>query len=328
MINKLYKFFFPDDTKIKIECVTIVNYFNGKLTIHRKFYTFRSLCSFVGWSIFTNPVNIAKRNLQLNPIYGLRYGLILYLVISSFFDLIHIEKIAIVSGTIAFDAVSSGQVNGTSLTFNHTVSGSNTVLTVSNGSTRNTSPCTYNGVTMSEATEESDGSGKAHQFYLGNPTTGTNSVVITLGSSGNIGAGAVSFSGANSSSPLDNQVQATAVSNGTLTMTMTTNYANSFLVDVVHKQADPTPDGTQTLRWNVIQSDYFEGSTKATTTAGSYSMVWTGSVGTWGGSTLAIREFVASGPANLKSYDTNLKANIKSINTNLLANIKSLDTNV
>jgi hypothetical protein len=34
------------------------------------------------------------------------------------------------------------------------------------------------------------------------------------------------------------------------------------------------------------------------------------------------------GPANLKSYNTNLKANIKSINTNLLANVKKLDTNV
>lgn len=36
----------------------------------------------------------------------------------------------------------------------------------------------------------------------------------------------------------------------------------------------------------------------------------------------------ASGPANLKSYNTNLKANIKSINTNPLANIKSLNTNI
>jgi hypothetical protein len=37
-------------------------------------------------------------------------------------------------------------------------------------------------------------------------------------------------------------------------------------------------------------------------------------------------ELPASGPANLKSYNTNLKANIKSINTNLIANVKSLDT--
>ena len=35
-----------------------------------------------------------------------------------------------------------------------------------------------------------------------------------------------------------------------------------------------------------------------------------------------------SGPANLKSYNTNLKANIKSINTNLIANVKSLNTNI
>lgn len=36
----------------------------------------------------------------------------------------------------------------------------------------------------------------------------------------------------------------------------------------------------------------------------------------------------SSGPANLKSYNTNLLANIKSINTNVIANVKSLDTNV
>ena len=36
----------------------------------------------------------------------------------------------------------------------------------------------------------------------------------------------------------------------------------------------------------------------------------------------------ATGPANLKSLDTNLKANIKSYNTNLIANVKSINTNV
>ena len=36
----------------------------------------------------------------------------------------------------------------------------------------------------------------------------------------------------------------------------------------------------------------------------------------------------ASGPANLKSFSTNLKANVKSINTNLIANVKSYNTNV
>lgn len=36
----------------------------------------------------------------------------------------------------------------------------------------------------------------------------------------------------------------------------------------------------------------------------------------------------ASGPANLKTYNTNVKANIKTINTNAIANVKTLDTNV
>jgi hypothetical protein len=42
---------------------------------------------------------------------------------------------------------------------------------------------------------------------------------------------------------------------------------------------------------------------------------------------LAVTYTVAAGPANLKSYNTNLKANIKTINTNLIANVKSLNTN-
>lgn len=43
---------------------------------------------------------------------------------------------------------------------------------------------------------------------------------------------------------------------------------------------------------------------------------------------IAIEEIAAAGPANLKSYNTNLKANIKTINTNPIANVKSLNTNV
>lgn len=54
---------------------------------------------------------------------------------------------------------------------------------------------------------------------------------------------------------------------------------------------------------------------------GAYT--WTGYV-----ENLDIAAGASPGPANLKSYNTNLKANIKSINTNPIANIKSLNTNV
>ncbi len=44
---------------------------------------------------------------------------------------------------------------------------------------------------------------------------------------------------------------------------------------------------------------------------------------------LLISELIAvTGPANLKTYNTNVKSNIKTINTNPIANVKSLNTNV
>lgn len=46
----------------------------------------------------------------------------------------------------------------------------------------------------------------------------------------------------------------------------------------------------------------------------------------WVALTIALRP-AASGPANLKTYNTNAKANIKTINTNVIANVKTLDTN-
>jgi hypothetical protein len=48
----------------------------------------------------------------------------------------------------------------------------------------------------------------------------------------------------------------------------------------------------------------------------------------WIGMIIAVQPPSASGPANLKSYNTNVKANIKSIDTNVIANVKSLNTNV
>jgi hypothetical protein len=50
--------------------------------------------------------------------------------------------------------------------------------------------------------------------------------------------------------------------------------------------------------------------------------------GSDGSTTFTDDSATTSGPANLKSYNTNLKANIKSINTNPIANVKSLNTNV
>jgi hypothetical protein len=64
-----------------------------------------------------------------------------------------------------------------------------------------------------------------------------------------------------------------------------------------------------------------------TTLTGNASMS-VGSAGTTDSAAALIAiQPAPSGPANLKSLDTNAKANIKSYNTNPIANIKSIDTN-
>jgi len=60
--------------------------------------------------------------------------------------------------------------------------------------------------------------------------------------------------------------------------------------------------------------------------ASSFS-AYTADQGGTGNDPKLVVTYTVIGPANLKSYNTNLKANIKSIDTNLIANIKSINTN-
>lgn len=74
----------------------------------------------------------------------------------------------------------------------------------------------------------------------------------------------------------------------------------------------------------------YDGTTSPTNVAGDkYSGYYIVSASTGSNKPRLVVEHTAIvGPANLKSYNTNLAANIKSINTNLIANVKSLDTNI
>lgn len=60
---------------------------------------------------------------------------------------------------------------------------------------------------------------------------------------------------------------------------------------------------------------------------GMYVVSWSGSGSDGFVQAFQVTAPTPSGPANLKSYNTNLKANIKTINTNAIANVKTLDTN-
>jgi hypothetical protein len=99
--------------------------------------------------------------------------------------------------------------------------------------------------------------------------------------------------------------------------TVNTNYDTPDLADVVKEIVDRSGWSSESNMSIVFMND--------SSSVGVYRSVYSGTVS---GAVLEIVYSVASGPANLKSYNTNLKANIKSINTNVIANVKSLNTNI
>jgi len=125
------------------------------------------------------------------------------------------------------------------------------------------------------------------------------------------------------------------------TATITPSVASCLLLEsIYYANSGGTPSGyyitTSNPTWTQQYDSGRNGSDEFTTA--SATRVQTTSCGNWGcdmvsncngvGVITAIAPAAAAGPANLKSYNTNLKANIKSINTNLIANVKSLNTNV
>lgn len=181
---------------------------------------------------------------------------------------------------IAVDATSSGQITsaGTTLTISHTCTGSDLVLVVSVITSAGSDPSsvTYNSVAMTKAVGDTT---TTSIWYLANPATGANNVVVTHGSSVKMGAGCISFTGANTSAPIGVTGTATATDTNP-TKTVTTIYRNSYLLDATFVNGNPTttPDGSQTLfcdLYNTGDNYRQEASRKQIITAGSATMQYT-----------------------------------------------------
>ena len=114
-------------------------------------------------------------------------------------------------GNITFDAASNsgGQSGVSSFSWNHTASGLNRLLVVgvvtSDGANlRTVTRITYGGKALTKARNDLSGNRDAEIWYLANPPGGTNSVSVTLTASvDRVMGGAISFNGADQTSPLD-----------------------------------------------------------------------------------------------------------------------------
>lgn len=240
---------------------------------------------------------------------------------------------------IAFDnlAENNGAGGGTQ-TYALTVgSGTNRILFV--GATANfagaqsTDPftgITYAGAAMTlivSAQRSSDG--WATLWYLVNPASGANNVVVSVSpNAAGFYSAAASYTGANQTGQPDGQASGTG-SASTRTNTITSTADNCWHVGYCCEEAGSTQSagtGTTLRSTGNAQGSFFDNNA-AITPAGSNSIVssWSGSApSAMVGATF--KPVAAAGPANWKTYNTNAKANIKTLNTNTLANIKTYDT--
>ena len=133
---------------------------------------------------------------------------------------------------IAHDSTTQG--NGfTPLTFSHTVSGTDTLLVVfaTANSGQTITGVTYNGVSMTQKgsfIQDSAGP-KNYCFYLVNPATGANNVVVTASSSV-CPATAISYTGVDQTTPIDAYTTTASAATTSYTSTITTNSTNSWVV--------------------------------------------------------------------------------------------------
>jgi hypothetical protein len=137
---------------------------------------------------------------------------------------------------------------------------------------------TYGGVAMAKAVEAVNGS-VSSIYYLANPPTGANTILITF-TGGSYGvAGAVSVTGADTTNPVD--ATATNTATGTSISANIATHYRSFLIDALvgnNSNSGGAANSGQTSRWNTQTSNTQTntGSTSQTAAAGSRSMGWSG----------------------------------------------------
>ena len=126
---------------------------------------------------------------------------------------------------IAFDSSALGVENTSS--WNHTISGANTILfvTIAYGASDSVSTAKYAGVDMTLTDRISNVNGIFDVYHLINPTAGTNSVAFTGTFTKRRGA-SVSYTGANQTTQPDAFIS-NSTSNGTTTITQALTVVNS-----------------------------------------------------------------------------------------------------
>lgn len=230
---------------------------------------------------------------------------------------------------IAYD---NAAVPGTSsVSFTCTGSDRFMIAGFGSGSSGSGMAITYNSVSLTQTTGSPltlpAFSDKFSSFYLTAPASGSN----TLAYSGTSQAGreVASYTGVNQTGQPEAQTGTTQNSGSPVTCPVTVATTGAWVIGHGYGNTALTASTGTTARAGDATSGIVADSNGAPGT-GTQNLVFTKNA-TAGQDcavmVMSIAPVAASGPANLKSLDGNLKANIKSYNGNVLANIKSISGN-
>jgi hypothetical protein len=192
---------------------------------------------------------------------------------------------------------------------------------------------TYAGTAMTELHSRTLDSGTGRIVGLKNPSTGTNNVQSNTSGNMQHWISCASYSGVDQTTPFPDTETDGTTTGSSATPNMTTSVTDSWVFCHARTPSKDMSAGTDTFErvQNPVSADsanLFDSNAARASGSNNLQYTWTGSTTTYWIMGSIAPSASASGPANLKSLDTNLKANIKSWNTNLIANIKSINTNV
>ncbi len=234
---------------------------------------------------------------------------------------------------IQFDAVSTQTGLGSTLTWTHTVGSSlsNSLLVVGVSISKHTlaggtpgpvvSGIKYNNVplTFAGSVVGSTASVRAEIWYLIKPAPGPNSVLVTLSTAPDgdgATAAAVSLQGVDQTTPIILPPATGSAESNNPSVSITTVNNNAWLIDTGiwdRPNAGGTQGAGQTKQWQVSPSGggiTGFGSTKPTTTHGSYTMSWTAAASDhWALIVAEIKPAGASAPLVPPIHDSTSNAN-------------------
>ena len=180
---------------------------------------------------------------------------------------------------VNFDAASSAQGSGTTMTWSHIVTGTNTFLWV--GIVNNRIPVssvTYAGQALTFLGTEKEGDARLEIWFKVAPLTGTNNIVVTLSAAGVMVAGASSWTGVDQTNPMGTPVF-DKFEGGNPTVTVNSALGEEVVDAISSFDAAglPTVGPVQAQRWNLQNTtdpmNFGAGSSEPG--AASVTMSWT-----------------------------------------------------